>query len=73
MELANVDKLLLIRDFISWLDEEDKHEPTAEDVKTYVTACYYDIMNDDTIEDKQAFEEEMTQHLNNFIKFINEK
>ena len=73
MELSNIDKLLIIRDFISWLDEEGMHEPTIEDIQTYVTGCWYDIVYDDSIEDAQAFEQAMTQHLNKFLNFINEK
>ena len=72
MELEKVDKLLLIRDFITYLDDEDVHEPTTDDVDVYVAGCWYDIVNDDTIEDKQAFDKLMSQHLYNFIKFIKE-
>ena len=57
------------------MDEDGNHTPTHEDARTYVAGCWYDILDDSTIEDedKKAFELAMLQHLYNFIDFINKK
>lgn len=70
MKFENIDKLLIIRDFITYLDEENIYQPTTEDVKNYVNFCAFDIANDDTIVNKKAFEKCLFQHLNNFINFL---
>ena len=66
-----MENILMIKDFLLFCEEEKIEKPTKEDIETYVTSCYYDIVNDDTIEDKKEFEEKLVNLLVKTCKFIN--
>lgn len=66
-----MENILMIKDFLLFCEEEEIERPTKEDIETYVTACYYDIVNDDSIENKEEFEEKLVNLLLKTCKFIN--